>query len=195
MILLLKKSNSLHKQKMPGSHEDVQTAAMPPCLSRRNLLAVKPDEVSLPGSGCVDGCVSGKAGNLGQSQNTARSGRYLETDDYGQERTVTDARTSVSALAELRRNKNTPHPAAVPPYEVPLTGSGCVKNCVLGQTGKFAQSQNTPLFFESERGFGGKRKPSFLVKRKFSLSPNAISPFSGTGADKKGLMLLHQPGK
>ena len=39
-------------------------------------------------------------------------------------------------------------------------------------------SQNTPLFFESERGFGGKRKPSFLVKRKFSLSPNAISPFT-----------------
>ena len=40
------------------------------------------------------------------------------------------------------------------------------------------QTQNTPLFFESERGFGGKRKPSFLVKRKFSLSPNAISPFT-----------------
>ena len=37
--------------------------------------------------------------------------------------------------------------------------------------------QNTPLFFESERGFGGKRKPSFLVKRKFSLSPN-LSPFT-----------------
>ena len=38
-------------------------------------------------------------------------------------------------------------------------------------------SQNTPLFFESERGFGGKRKPSFLVKRKFSLSPK-LSPFT-----------------
>ena len=25
-------------------------------------------------------------------------------------------------------------------------GSGCVNGCVLGQTGKFAQSQNTPLF-------------------------------------------------
>ena len=37
--------------------------------------------------------------------------------------------------------------------------------------------QNIPLFFESERGFGGKRKPSFLVKRKFSLSPN-LSPFT-----------------
>ncbi|MBE6395313.1 MAG: hypothetical protein E7044_14870, partial [Lentisphaerae bacterium] len=36
-------------------------------------------------------------------------------------------------------------------------------------TAGFAQQQNTPLFFESERGFGGKRKPSFLVKRKFSL--------------------------
>ena len=41
----------------------------------------------------------------------------------------------------------------------------------------FAQQQNTPLFFESERGFGGKRKPSFLVKRKFSLSPK-LSPFT-----------------
>ena len=39
------------------------------------------------------------------------------------------------------------------------------------------QITNTPLFFESERGFGGKRKPSFLVKRKFSLSPN-LSPFT-----------------
>ena len=38
-------------------------------------------------------------------------------------------------------------------------------------------SPNIPLFFESERGFGGKRKPSFLVKRKFSLSPN-LSPFT-----------------
>ena len=38
-------------------------------------------------------------------------------------------------------------------------------------------SQNTPLFFESERGVGGKRKPSFLVKRKFSLSPK-LSPFT-----------------
>ena len=37
--------------------------------------------------------------------------------------------------------------------------------------------QNTPLFFESERGFGGKRKPSFPVKRKFSLSPK-LSPFT-----------------
>ena len=69
-------------------------------------------------------------------------GGVLKTDDDGQERTVTDARGSVSALAELRQNKT------------------------------------TPLFFESERGFGGKRKPSFLVKRKFSLSPNAIPPFT-----------------
>ena len=44
-------------------------------------------------------------------------------------------------------------------------------------TAGFAQQQNIPLFFESERGFGGKRKPSFLVKRKFSLSPN-LSPFT-----------------
>ncbi|MBR7104929.1 MAG: prepilin-type N-terminal cleavage/methylation domain-containing protein [Lentisphaeria bacterium] len=41
----------------------------------------------------------------------------------------------------------------------------------------FVASQSTPLFFESERGFGGKRKPSFLVKRKFSLSPK-LSPFT-----------------
>ena len=37
--------------------------------------------------------------------------------------------------------------------------------------------KHTPLFFESERGFGGKRKPSFPVKRKFSLSPD-LSPFT-----------------
>ena len=40
---------------------------------------------------------------------TAWLGRYLATDDDGQERTVTDARGSVSALAELRQNKTTPH--------------------------------------------------------------------------------------
>ena len=40
------------------------------------------------------------------------------------------------------------------------------------------ESPNTPLFFESERGFGGKRKPSFLVKRKFSLAPNANHLFT-----------------
>ena len=38
-------------------------------------------------------------------------------------------------------------------------------------------SPNTPLFFESERGFWGQRKPSFPVKRKFSLSPR-LSPFT-----------------
>ena len=45
------------------------------------------------------------------------------------------------------------------------------------QTACACNTQNTPLFFESERGFGGKRKPSFPVKRKFSLSPN-LSPFT-----------------
>ena len=45
------------------------------------------------------------------------------------------------------------------------------------QTTCVCNTQNTPLFFESERGFGGKRKPSFPVKRKFSLSPN-LSPFT-----------------
>ena len=59
--------------------------------------------------GCVNGCVLGQASKFAQSQNTACLGRYLATDDDGQERTVTDARGSVSALAELRQNKTTPH--------------------------------------------------------------------------------------
>ena len=45
------------------------------------------------------------------------------------------------------------------------------------QTACVFNTKNTPLFFESERGFGGKRKPSFPVKRKFSLSPK-LSPFT-----------------
>ncbi|MBE6393757.1 MAG: hypothetical protein E7044_06855, partial [Lentisphaerae bacterium] len=53
---------------------------------------------------------------------------------------------------------------------------GRVRSQAPQNTAGFVQQQNTPLFFESERGFGGKRKPSFLVKRKFSLSPN-LSPF------------------
>ena len=52
-----------------------------------------------------------------------------------------------------------------------------VQSNALSQTACSAQKQNTPLFFESERGGGGKRKPSFPVKRKFSLSPN-LSPFT-----------------
>ena len=54
---------------------------------------------------------------------------------------------------------------------------GMVRSQAPQNTAGFAQQQNTPLFFESERGFGGKRKPSFLVRRKFSLSPN-LSPFT-----------------
>ena len=38
-------------------------------------------------------------------------------------------------------------------------------------------SQNTPLFLKRERGRGGKRKTSFLVKRSFPLSPT-LSPFT-----------------
>ena len=68
-----------------------------------------PDEVPLPGSGCVNGCVLGQTGKFAQSQNAACWGRYLETDDYRQVRTVTDDRAFVFALAGLRRNKNTPH--------------------------------------------------------------------------------------
>jgi prepilin-type N-terminal cleavage/methylation domain-containing protein/prepilin-type processing-associated H-X9-DG protein len=54
---------------------------------------------------------------------------------------------------------------------------GNVRSHAPQKTACFTQSPNTPLFFESERGFGGKRKPSFLVKRKFSLSPK-LSPFT-----------------
>ena len=113
--------------------EDVKTAAVPP------------DEVPLPGSGCVNGCVLGQTGKFVQSQNTACWGRYLETDDYRQVRTVTDARGSVSALAELRQNKT------------------------------------TPLFLKRERGRGGKRKTSFLVKRSFPL-PQEPSTLIGNSA-------------
>ena len=45
------------------------------------------------------------------------------------------------------------------------------------QTTCVCNTQNTPLFFESEKGGGGKRKPSFPVKRKFALSPK-LSPFT-----------------
>ena len=120
----------------------------------------------------------------------------VKTDDDGQLQTVTDRGTSAFALAgqgcakpqkhlsnfATNGSKTTPYhtckasASCLPQANV--TGCGCVNGCVLGQTSKFAQSQNTPLFFESERGFGGKRKPSFLVKRKFSLSPNAIPPFT-----------------
>ena len=44
-------------------------------------------------------------------------------------------------------------------------------------TAGFAQQQNTPLFLKRERGRGGKRKTSFLVKRSFPLSPT-LSPFT-----------------
>ena len=49
-----------------------------------------------------------KQANLNNHKIRLAWGRYLETDDDGQERTVTDARGSVSALAELRQNKTTP---------------------------------------------------------------------------------------
>ena len=65
-----------------------------------------------------------------------------------------------------------------------LGGNGCVQMCTENygesapqQKNCAGTTQNTPLFFESERGFGGKRKPSFPVKRKFSLSPK-LSPFT-----------------
>ena len=67
-----------------------------------------------------------------------------------------------------------------------FTLTGIAENARCAESGKHgcvrkhtenAALKNTPLFFESERGFGGKRKPSFLVKRKFSLSPK-LSPFT-----------------
>ena len=51
------------------------------------------------------------------------------------------------------------------------------KQTALSTQNRLFESQNTSLFFESERGVGGKRKPTFPVKRKFSLSPK-LSPFT-----------------
>ncbi|MBR7121017.1 MAG: hypothetical protein IKC94_02115, partial [Lentisphaeria bacterium] len=48
-------------------------------------------------------------------------------------------------------------------------GKGCAKTCPSLRCG-LENLQSTPLFFERERGRGGKGKPSFPVKRKFSLS-------------------------
>ena len=149
-----------------------------------------------PGS-CKNPQLSGKAGTEHKKNSSASVFTLIEllvitsqlcrdffrgficTDQYGCVRKHTENATprgcEVAKLALCGEDVKT---AAVPPYEVPLPGWGCVDDCVSGKAGKFVQSQNTPLFFESERGFGGKRKPSFLVKRKFSLSPNAISPFT-----------------
>ena len=140
-------SHSLHHLECPAEKESAapqrgcEVAKLVLCSEDVKTAAVPPYEVPLTGSGCVDDCVSGKAGKFVQSQNTACLGRYLATDDDGQERTVTDARGSVSVLAELRQNKT------------------------------------TPLFLKRERGRGGKRKTSFLVKRSFPLSPT-LSPFT-----------------
>ena len=41
---------------------------------------------------------------------------------------------------------------------------GRVRSQAPQNTAGFAQQQNTPLFFESERGFGGKRKPFTLIE-------------------------------
>ena len=65
--------------------------------------------------------------------------------------------------------------AAVPPYEVPLTGSGCVKNCVLGQPGKFAQSQNTPLFLKEKSSCAKAMEENGNRKRKLRCRRSAFS--------------------
>ena len=54
---------------------------------------------------------------------------------------------------------------------------GNVRRGAPQKTAWLTHSTNTPLFFESERGGWGQRKPSFPVKRKFSLSPK-LSPFT-----------------
>ena len=41
---------------------------------------------------------------------------------------------------------------------------GRIRSQAPQNTAGFAQQQNTPLFFESERGFGGKRKPFTLIE-------------------------------
>ena len=76
------------------------------------------------------------------------------------------------------------HLAAVKPDEAPLTGSGCVKDCVSGQTGKFAQSQNTPRFGERgsafAQGCGGQGGNKNIPKPTFFSSSWFPSPCVGT---------------
>ena len=76
--------------------------------------------------------------------------RFVSTDKYGCVRKHTEnAAPGGCEVAKLALCGEDVKTAAVPPYEVPLTGSGCVNGCVLGQTGKFVQSQNTPLFLKA----------------------------------------------
>ena len=51
------------------------------------------------------------------------------------------------------------------------------KTCQICVSTLYCFPKSTPLFFERERGRGGKGKLSFLVKRKFSLAP-ALSRFT-----------------
>ncbi|MBQ7394979.1 MAG: DUF1559 domain-containing protein [Lentisphaeria bacterium] len=51
------------------------------------------------------------------------------------------------------------------------------KTCQICVSPLYCFQKSTPLFFERERGRGGKGKLSFPVKRKFSLSP-ALSRFT-----------------
>ena len=53
-MLLFNGSNRCEVAKLAFCSEDVKTAALPPCLSRRNLFVVKPDEVAPDGGGCVE---------------------------------------------------------------------------------------------------------------------------------------------
>ena len=48
------------------------------------------------------------------------------------------------------------------------------------------QSPNTPLFLKRVRGFGGKRKTFFLVKKSFSLPPDSHLLFRNSDDEAAG---------
>ena len=80
--------------------------------------------------------------------------------------------------------------AALPPYEVPLPGIGRAKGCVSGRTGKFVQSQNTPLFLKRGEGSGERRKlrcrrSAFSREKKFFSFPRLPSTLIGNSAYSK----------
>ena len=107
--------------------------------------------------------------------------RFVCTDKYGCVRKHTEnAAPGGCEVAKLVLCGEDVKTAAVPPYEVPLMGCGCVNGCVLGQTSKFAQSQNTPLFLKEKGSARGKENFGadvrlFLVK-KSCLFPSHQAP-------------------
>ena len=109
--------------------------------------------------------------------------RFICTDKYGCVRKHTEnAAPRGCEVAKLALCSEDVKTAALPPYEVPLPGIGRAKGCVSGRTGKFVQSQNTPLFLKRGEGFGERRKlrcrrSAFSREKKFSPSPRAIDPY------------------